>query len=301
MSYNPKIIILRVRNHSTRAKMTWLSDLVSGFGVPAGAATIATAIYGASISAQRAARPAALREVGAFLREPASSIRPSAVVGRIFRATFGERHLSFKCLIRSMLATIIFTNAIVLTIWLKRKNEYTYYFNLTRELTWIDLIFIGIIPDYIALAKTRIIITISRAPMFILLILDVIISISISSVFCFTTTLLFFYFQYHLPLNIAEVKSDWGIVVSNFTDVFFMSGTYGHDIPEIYFSSTLFTSVWTGLIVTSTAVLKILSPIQSFTTWFFDVEKRPIEAIGLVAGALTIMGSLVWSTAWLMI
>lgn len=34
-----------------------------------------------------------------------------------------------------------------------------------------------------------------------------------------------------------------------------------------------------------------------YTAWFFDVEKRPIEAIGLVTGALTILDLHVWSAA----
>jgi hypothetical protein len=47
-------------------------------------------------------------------------------------------------------------------------------------------------------------------------------------------------------------------------------------------------------------MIKLLVPVQRGATWFFDVEKRPIEAIGIVAGALIILGSLVWSLARLM-
>ena len=35
--------------------------------------------------------------------------------------------------------------------------------------------------------------------------------------------------------------------------------------------TTLFTSIWTILILLSTAALKLLAPIHQFTAWFFDV------------------------------
>jgi hypothetical protein len=59
--------------------------------------------------------------------------------------------------------------------------------------------------------------------------------------------------------------------------------------------STLFTSVWTILILLSTTVVKLLAPVQRSTGWFFDVEKHPIQAIGIVAGALVMIGSGVWA------
>jgi hypothetical protein len=59
--------------------------------------------------------------------------------------------------------------------------------------------------------------------------------------------------------------------------------------------STIFTSIWMTLLLLSTTVVKMLSPLQRFTTWFFDVDRHPIQSIGIVAGALVMIGSLVWS------
>ena len=64
---------------------------------------------------------------------------------------------------------------------------------------------------------------------------------------------------------------------------------------SLCFVSTLFTSIWTILILVSTSVLKLLAPIERFTTWFFDVEKHPVQAIGIVSAALVMTGSLMWS------
>ena len=39
----------------------------------------------------------------------------------------------------------------------------------------------------------------------------------------------------------------------------------------------------------------LLAPVQRFTDWLFDVDKHPVQAIGMVVGALVMIGSLVWS------
>ena len=61
----------------------------------------------------------------------------------------------------------------------------------------------------------------------------------------------------------------------------------------LYFS-TLFTSGWLALIVLSTTLLKFLAPLQRFTTWFFDVEKHPLQAVGIVTGILVVLGAAIW-------
>jgi hypothetical protein len=64
--------------------------------------------------------------------------------------------------------------------------------------------------------------------------------------------------------------------------------------PPVMFISTLLTSIWIMLIIFSSLTLKMLSPAQRFVAWFFDVEHHPIKAIGIVAGALAIICSLLW-------
>jgi hypothetical protein len=56
---------------------------------------------------------------------------------------------------------------------------------------------------------------------------------------------------------------------------------------DIFIASTLLTSIWITLILLSTIVLKLLAPIHRFTAWFFDVQKHPVQAIGIIAGALS--------------
>lgn len=45
----------------------------------------------------------------------------------------------------------------------------------------------------------------------------------------------------------------------------------------------------------------LLAPVQRFTDWFFDVEKHRLQAIGIVAGALVMIGSLISSVVRMLI
>ena len=89
--------------------MSWVNDLASSLGIPAGAVTLALAVYAACAAAEKAARPEALKDIGRILNDRTweQSVRPSAIVDRIFVWTFGERHFSWKCVSRSMIATFV--------------------------------------------------------------------------------------------------------------------------------------------------------------------------------------------------
>lgn len=70
----------------------------------------------------------------------------------------------------------------------------------------------------------------------------------------------------------------------------------GHyPIAILFFLSTLSTSLWTILILLATSVVKLMPRLQRSTTWFFDVDKHPIQAIGAVSGALILAGAATWS------
>jgi hypothetical protein len=282
--------------------MAWFGDLASELGVPAGAVTIAVATYAASVAAQRAARPSALADVSHLLRLPIPLVQPSAIVEKIFRSTFGDKHFSVKCFVRSVAATSIFVGAIVLALCLERKDYISKFLMefFNQHTIYLDVLLLGILPDYIALAKTRILIR-TNLSLFLLLLVDVISSVSISCLAYFISDII------ENGLGITELPAGYGIFSKynsmlniegiHATLLSMISSNYGSGYTEIFFTSTLLTSVWAGFAALSTVVIKIISPLQRVTTWFFDVEERPIEAIGLVAGALIVLGSLIWSLA----
>ena len=72
--------------------MSWVSDLASTAGIPAGAATLAISMYAACSAAEKAARPEALKEIGRVLKNRywSHSAQPSVIIEQVFRWTFGR-------------------------------------------------------------------------------------------------------------------------------------------------------------------------------------------------------------------
>ena len=72
--------------------MSWVNDLASGLGIPAGAATLAVAMYAACAAAEKSARPEALKDIGRILKDTSweRSVQPSTIIDRVFKLTFGR-------------------------------------------------------------------------------------------------------------------------------------------------------------------------------------------------------------------
>lgn len=219
-------------------------------------------------------------------------------MSRVFNATFGEHHLTLKCVTRSILATCVFVSAVIVTVYVTTGRMRS----LDRHF-WSILISIGFTSDYVALWKTRFLLR-RKLSAIILLTIDVGLSLAISSIF--------FVFVYHsikhftLIANILgysnydDLPSDIDALMIDWDSVIHMNNLYFY-IPPVMFISTLLTSIWTLLIIVSSIVLQLLSPTQRFVVFFFDVERHPIKAIGIVAGALAIICSLVWSCVRLLL
>jgi hypothetical protein len=279
--------------------MSWVNDLASAAGVPAGAATLALAMYAAFTAAEKAARPEALQDIGRILKNPSwsRSVRPSAIIERIFRWTFGERHLSWKCLTRSWIASLVITGVLTV-IWFR---------SLIRDVVvgapsfsivpgWLAaLTLVSAMPDYAALGKTRLLLRLSRGSLALYLvpITDIVLSVAISV----GVLSAFFFLADHYSWKRTWFDMEHEI---NSTCAWYVSRIQGNSAAPlsayaIFIVSTLFTSVWAILILLSTAIVKLLTPVHRFTAWFFDVQQHPVQAIGIVAGALVMIGSLIWT------
>jgi hypothetical protein len=132
-------------------------------------------------------------------------------------------------------------------------------------------------------------------PIIIVITIDVFAAIAISTItFAILDYLLVVYyykyfssiaeFTYILPKIAKAIQNNW----------LELSEPSGYHFPPIFFMSTLFTSIWTILVAVASLVLRLLVPIQTFTAWFFDVERHPVQAIGIIAGGLVIISSLIW-------
>jgi hypothetical protein len=276
--------------------MSWVNDLASSLGIPAGAATLAVAMYGACAAAEKAARPEALHDIGRILNDSSweRSVHPSAIIERIFIWTFGERQLSWKCIWRSILGTFCIT--LLSFFFVGGLSEYVsldgpfFMTYLVFFMIFFGIILLGIVPDYISLWKTRFLLSRldrkeTTVTAFVLFVVDACLSLIISLGFQFPVM---YYF------------GGWSDAWDNTTGIL-ASLIHAHVEGTAYFTiSTMFTSLWVFWVACSVSVLKLLAPIRSFTAWFFDVDKHPVQAIGIVSGALVMVGAGGWSLVrWL--
>lgn len=303
--------------HLKGGAMSWVNDLASAFGVPAGAATLAVAIYAACTAAEKSARPEALKDISAVLKDRswATAVRPAAIIEQVFNWTFGKRQLGAKCIIRSLLMSLSFTGVGALIVFAETGLQPSMGLDSLFDpgLFWfILLLFLlaAALPDYIALAKTRILLGYAaklRNISIYIIALDIILSLMISYVFVELS---------NVPEDILKSGDleTTNIIVAVWNSIQRVGFTYIWDVFEageptwlltwwdghypiaiLFFLSTLSTSLWTILILLATSVVKLMPRLQRSTTWFFDVDKHPIQAIGAVSGALILAGAATWS------
>ncbi len=147
--------------------MGWVNDLVSGLGIPAGAATLAVAMYAGCAAAEKAARPEALSAVASLIRDLSQTRSDGApkIAYRLFVWMFGEHHFSHFCVFRSLIATISFCLSIIIYVFLGGHNidfsplSYSHKYGVLGWLSGLAciLFIFSFLPDYFALGKTRII------------------------------------------------------------------------------------------------------------------------------------------------
>jgi hypothetical protein len=221
---------------------------------------------------------------------------------KVFDRVFGRKHLSVNCFIRSSIASTIALGAMVGAYLLFGPSLtgpiYTgaiqgptvhiigYFFLLTIPMNYVG--------DYISLLETRLLIfwmtRISSAPIrLLLLLLDVVVGSAV------------FFFGFWVAQVIAVHWSPrWSM--GNLRDVYmhlgFVNVSLGEDFtyfytfsgfPSVFLYASLLTSIWLWLYAGSGFLLKFARRFDIGFDWFnrkFDIEKKPLSAIGLVAGAL---------------
>jgi hypothetical protein len=324
--------------------MPWNTDLTSALAMPAGVVMLAGLFYTGSVYAEKIASKQALSDIANMIKNTSweYSLAPNKIIIQIFSLTFGDRHLSWKCISRSILVTIIITIIFSIGIY-KMVGRYpsdiaiNNFHEVTRGhkddverynlLLALDVFFIeGILADYTALWKTRILLRVFAPyalPIFMSL-SDILLSLSISIGYFYI-----WYVQYFLwlspfpsnpPILISAYEGSSGVqcfvnfyclpcklsyarcaymyantmLVHHLTWVINpTSQEYSEYLPVLF--STLFTSIWTIVVLVSASLLKLLSPVHKVTAWFFDLENHPVQAIGTVSSALILMGWGVWT------
>jgi hypothetical protein len=299
--------------------MPWLDHLVSLLGISASAGLLAGTLYAGCVAAESVARPEALRDISFVLktRSLTEKISPSAIIEKIFQGTFGGRHLSIKCLARSILASIVFLVCSALLVHAEiHKWPSVSLADITNWDTgpFIALIYLmaGLLPDYVALAKTRLLLRqFSRARRRLgwLVLADLLLSLLISYIFLEISNVPEYmlksgniddmgYFRAALhSLYRVGLTYTYDVITAGEPTWIFSAGEDRYPIAILFLLSTLCTSIWTAVLGLSVAVLRAAPSLQRISLWFFDVDAHPIQAIGIMAGALVLACGFVWSVA----
>ena len=204
-----------------------------------------------------------------------------------FDRIFGDRHLTWRCFLRSCVASIM--AVFVMTIvWVVLDPNAWQQFSKSLQSHEIFFVILGLaslfnlVPDYISLLETRWILHKSAhvgiKKLIVLLVLDVIIT---GTIFACMATLLF-----------MGLGSTSDFIESFSTGIRFRS-PMGDDISiGVFFYSTYFTSVWLYLLMAASITTKLLYSLGhtgNQVLALLKVEEKPFNSMGLLLiGLLTL-------------
>ena len=219
---------------------------------------------------------------------------------KVFDRVFGTKHLTWRCFWRSTSVSLAMAALCVLiTTW-------TYYRTITFDGPFIlvllgVLIISNVLPDYISLLETRKLLSLmSRskrgAVWLIVLIIDGFVTVTIASWGTILALILMMSLIGRLPfsgLMLLAVVLFWPLwlvlVPGIMTALIWGGGLNTSSIGFVTLLPAFFTSIWLWLYAGSGFILKAARRFDIGFDWFnrkFDIEKKPLQSIGLVAGVV---------------
>ena len=260
------------------------------------------------------------------------------IVESTFIKAFGDRHLSKKCLWRSMILSV-FSVGVAVTFsaiynyhdlkgifsgygdfmakfqeGLSKKDETKKMAEVISTLgvtnMWLLLIpvlwvFWCLIPDYISVLKTRIVIlvlkntAVSTLSLVLTIMIDFIISIWVFFanfvIFQMVILYLFVGFSGHWSNSLIVDMFIFGILFTAESALMTMNGVIFFYIPiaNIFWASML-SSIWLWTYILSALAARALlasKPVLRRLVYFLDFAEHPIRSLGVVAGAVMATGS----------
>jgi len=217
---------------------------------------------------------------------------------KMFEFVFGENHFSWKCFLRSTIASLFLFALFYRNLYFT--TEVADFDIAGREmlLSMIPFIlFTSIVPDYISLYQTRYILSkfedgSSFKKTISLLLIDFILTFTIVSFFLITAT--FIFKSQMWDMFVFDFKETWNSIKTrdNYEQV--MNGSsYGIYFPYgLFIASAFFTSIWLWLyLLTSTAFRLIALPKETLqiSKKIFNIEKEPIKCLGQLIIVLIII------------
>jgi hypothetical protein len=225
----------------------------------------------------------------------------ATLVPQIFERIFGSKPFSWKFISRSCLATTIFW---IILLSIRNPNPEAWQIGTFYSHRVYNTIFLFsmYVVDWISLIKARLLIRVIIARHYTLAATLRFVCIDVAVSYLLPFVLL-------VMLSFTPVSP--GYRSSNYIQTMFVEYVLRirplrdyllHHSENIHFltvavPTTLLTSAWTILLLTSTLVAMLLISIDHifyFTAWWFrDFEKRPLTSIAKVAGTLIIIVAVV--------
>lgn len=227
---------------------------------------------------------------------------------KVFDRVFGTKHLSWKCFGRSALASLCIVAVLLVWIHLTDKSVIAVATSNDWRLLVPFALAFCVLPDYVSLLKTRLLLSYiqrHRRPLatWLLLLLDcyltavfavgiltagILALIGASSAFLFPDTTS--EFGTKLLNGLHELSN---VLNREFLgDILLLRPMTDRSVERampLFLYPVFFTSIWLWLYAGSGFLLKVARRFDIGFRWFnkkFDIEKKPLSAIGLVAGAI---------------
>jgi len=199
---------------------------------------------------------------------------------------FGPKAISWRFILRSCVASFVaFTTVLIfflIFVRLSPEAEQTFQAGYLPGIVAMILI-INFIPDYFSLLISRWIVrTMAKYPRFthiaFLLVLDVILILSLVLSALFAVG-----FYFNLSGNAFTLPNLSHALSETVSDII-------HTVAfRIFMLTSLFTSVWVWLYVLSSVAIRILHKLRFIwvrSVPFLNVDRKPMQAVGRIAGLL---------------
>jgi len=211
----------------------------------------------------------------------------------MFDRVFGAKHLSLRCFTRSSIASLV---ALLLTygiFWAINRvaaEGVLQYFRIDWQIIVIGLVIGNIIPDYVSLLVTRYLLGFFRPPRSawiglasIVVLVGIVWVIALLGMMT-VEALSVAYLRRNAHVN--DIEEIVALAETNYWRIVFQSLKAAR---WLWFYPAFFSCIWFALYTGSGFLLNATHRFDLGFAWFnrhFDIEKKPLQSIGLVAGAI---------------
>jgi hypothetical protein len=215
---------------------------------------------------------------------------------KVFDRVFGSNHWSLKCFGRSVLASY----SVLLIIYAVSAIIPRPFHQVPLGSTLMHLAgwgFVGsVLPDYLSLLQTRYFLRLmSRVRpvvQFVFLVADLVFTFAFGVIA--SQTVVSLYIVSHADemnwtgtRSVVQLTLDMCKLLFTAPAVFFEQVGMGYDL--LYLCAPFFASLWLWLYVAGGVAIRALRRLGVAFSWFnrrFEIEKKPLQSIGFVAGVL---------------